>query len=181
MKASRELSSSQRRFITARRSYLFTWIALLALLAASATSAHFHLGIGNLIAGVGIALLKAALVGWIFMSMNEAPGLARAAAATGMALLCVLAGLSLVDFLPRHDETSAYQQPAAVPPAITQDHRFCRDKVVGHNRAHGTAARPTCELDLTRGHQAFAFPTGDHAGVRALGRGLPADSGTWRR
>ncbi len=111
------------RFRHARRVYVWTWLALLLLLATSAASAHFHLGVGNLIAGIGIALVKAALVGWIFMALNEAPALVRTAAGVGLGVLCVLGGLSLVDFGPRADEATAYQQPAAVAPVLTQVHR----------------------------------------------------------
>lgn len=111
------------RWRRARRRYLRTWLALLLLLAASAASAHFHLGAGNLVAGVGIAAIKAALVGWIFMSLDTAPSLARAAAGVGIGVLCLLGGLSGVDFGPRRDEPTAYQAPAGVAPVLTQVHR----------------------------------------------------------
>jgi len=106
----------------ARRRFLLAWLALLLLLAASALSAHFHLGVGNLIAGVVIAIVKAGIVAWVFMGLREAPGLLRVVAATGVGVLLLLAGLGGVDFGTRRDEATPYQRPEAVPPALVQVH-----------------------------------------------------------
>jgi caa(3)-type oxidase subunit IV len=116
------LSEGRAAFGRARRRCVRAWIALLLLLAASAASAHFHLGLGNLVAGVGIALVKAAIVGWIFMELDGATGLARTVAGVGVGALMLLGGLSMVDFAPRHDEPTPYQPPAAVAPLLMQRH-----------------------------------------------------------
>jgi cytochrome c oxidase subunit 4 len=110
------------RYARSRRRYVLACGALLALLAASAATGHLHLGIGNLLLGVGIAVLKAAIVACIFMSLREAPALTRLVAAGGLAALFVLGVLSLVDFIPRHDEPAAWQSPQWVPPALVQPH-----------------------------------------------------------
>jgi caa(3)-type oxidase subunit IV len=114
--ASKDLHRARRRFALA-------WVALLLLLTASALSAHFHLGVGNLIAGVGIAIVKTGIVAWIFMGLREAPVLLRVVAATGVGTLLLLAGLSGVDFGTRRDEATPYQRPEAVPPVMVQAHR----------------------------------------------------------
>ncbi|MDB5731186.1 MAG: hypothetical protein JWQ03_1081 [Variovorax sp.] len=115
-------SAHNRRFLRARRHYAIAWVALLALLAASAASGWFHLGIGNLVAGVGIALVKGAIVAWLFMALRDAPPLICIASVAGLAMLLILAGLSLVDFGPRHNETALYQRPQQVPPVLAQAH-----------------------------------------------------------
>jgi caa(3)-type oxidase subunit IV len=110
------------RYARSRRRCVAACAALLALLAASAALGHLQLGIGNLVAGAGIAVVKAAIIAYVFMSLREASPLVRTVAAAGVAALLVLGLLSLVDFLPRHDEPAAWQQPQWVPPALTQFH-----------------------------------------------------------
>ena len=116
-------SDDGQLFVRARRRALVAWLALLLLLAASASIARLHLGAGNLVASLGIALLKSAIVAWIFMSLREARPLPRMAMAAGAAALLLLGGLSLVDFAVRHDEPARWQSPQAVPAAWAQQHR----------------------------------------------------------
>ncbi len=120
--AATDRSAHDRRFLRARRQYAIAWAVLLALLAASAASGRFNLGIGNLIAGVGIALVKGAIVAWLFMALRDAPLLIRIASVAGLAMLLVLAGLSWVDFGPRHNEPAAYQRAQQVPALLRQAH-----------------------------------------------------------
>ena len=115
-------AAHDRRFLRARRHYAIAWVALLALLAASAASGWVHMGVGNLVAGLGIALVKGAIVAWLFMALRDAPPLVRIASVAGLAMLLVLAGLSWVDFGPRHDEPAAYQRAQQVPALLRQAH-----------------------------------------------------------
>jgi cytochrome c oxidase subunit 4 len=124
-------STDPRGLRHARRRLAGAWLALLVLLALSALSAHFHLGTGNLIAGVGIAIIKAGIVAWIFMGLREAPALLRLVAAAGLGILLLLAGLSGVDFGTRRDEATPYQRPEAVPPALVQAHRAAVPRISG--------------------------------------------------
>jgi cytochrome c oxidase subunit IV len=110
------------RYARSRRRCVAACAALLALLAASAALGRLHLGVGNLFAGAGIAVVKAAIVAYVFMSLREASPLTRTVAAAGVAALLVLGLLSLVDFLPRHDEAAELQQPQWVRPAFAQFH-----------------------------------------------------------
>jgi cytochrome c oxidase subunit 4 len=117
------ISDHALRYARSRRHYIVACVALLLLLATSAALGRVHMGIGNLIAGVGIAVVKAAIVAWIFMSLREASPLTRIVAAAGVVALLLLGTLSLIDFIPRHDEPTAWQQPQWVPPALDQPHR----------------------------------------------------------
>ena len=83
------------------RHYVWTWMALLALLALTTASAFLPLGSLNLAANLGIAVLKAALVALVFMHVRGGPPMVRIAAVAGLFWLALLAALSLVDFLPR--------------------------------------------------------------------------------
>jgi len=97
--------------------YAVAWLALLGLLAATAAIGRLHLGTGNLVASLSIAVLKAAIVLWIFMGMRHATALVRLAAAAGLFVLA-LSGLALADFLPRHDERAAWQAPHQLAPGL---------------------------------------------------------------
>ena len=106
-----------------RRRLVVAWLALLLLLAASAGTARLHLGIGNLVASLGIAALKTAIVAWVFMELRAAPALFRVVALVGAAALAVMLSLGLVDLLSRRDEPSAWQTPQQVAPTLSQMHR----------------------------------------------------------
>jgi cytochrome c oxidase subunit 4 len=109
------------RYTASKRRYVRACIALLALLAATAAIAHVPLGIGNLVASLGIAFIKALIVAWVFMSLRDEPGLTRIVACVGVVALAILGSLSLVDFLPRNgDESVRYQQPRRVAPMLSQ-------------------------------------------------------------
>ena len=83
------------------RTYVRTWLALLVLLALTCGSAFVPLGGFNLVANLGIALAKALLVVFVFMHVREGTPMVRVAAVAGVLWLCVLAGLSVVDFATR--------------------------------------------------------------------------------
>ena len=83
------------------RSYVLTWLALLALLALTTASAFFPLGGLNVTVNLCIALVKALLVVIVFMHVRRGTPMVRVFAGAGVLWLCVLAGLSLTDFAAR--------------------------------------------------------------------------------
>ena len=85
------------------------WIALLVLMFASLGSAYLSLGTGNLVAGLVIAFVKAAIVAWVFMRLRQASGVVRIAVALGLATWLLLAALSSFDEATRPHETAPVQ------------------------------------------------------------------------
>lgn len=83
------------------RTLVFVWVALMVLLAATLALAYVPLGEGNLVAALGIAIAKSALVVWWFMRLNEASAKTRIAAGVALAFFALLAGLSGVDYATR--------------------------------------------------------------------------------
>ena len=96
------------------RLVLRAWLALMLLLAASVASVWLHLGAGLLWTSMLIAIAKAGIVGWIFMELRQRQTLLRLVAASGLVILLLLAGLSLVDMLVRKDEAVPWQRPAVL-------------------------------------------------------------------
>lgn len=80
---------------------LLVLAALIALLATTVALAYVPLGSANLAVSLGIAALKAALVGLIFMRLNEASALNRLAALTGPIWVFVMFLLLYGDYLTR--------------------------------------------------------------------------------
>ncbi|HWE07638.1 MAG TPA: cytochrome C oxidase subunit IV family protein [Rhizomicrobium sp.] len=90
----------------ARRSELWlrpalTWIALCVLLAATCTLAYVPMGSGNLPVSLGIAAIKAALVGVVFMRLFEPNPINRLAAAVGPIWVFVMFLLLGADYFTR--------------------------------------------------------------------------------
>jgi caa(3)-type oxidase subunit IV len=83
------------------RHYLWVLAALLALLALSAGSSLFKLGMFNNILNFGVSVAKTLLVMAIFMHETEARSLTRIASALGFVWLTILIALALTDFLTR--------------------------------------------------------------------------------
>jgi cytochrome c oxidase subunit 4 len=98
------------------RHLLFAWIALLALMLASLGSAYLSLGIGNVAAGIVIAVVKSAIVVALFMRMASASAVVRIAAAAALATWLLLIVLSGVDYATRPSEPADYQAPRQIPP-----------------------------------------------------------------
>jgi len=94
------------------------WAALLALMLTSLGSAYLDLGTGNVVAGVAIALVKSAIVLWLFMRLRTAPATVRIVGATALTTLLILITLSGVDYATRRREPAAFQ-PARQAPAFT--------------------------------------------------------------
>jgi cytochrome c oxidase subunit 4 len=97
------------------RGLVLTWLALLALLAASAASAWLPLGWINSAISLSIALVKALLVLVVFMRLRRAHSLVRLAAAAGLCTLVLLFALAGADYATRTETRAPWQEPAAVP------------------------------------------------------------------
>jgi len=82
--------------------YVWTWAALLLLLALTCGSAYLHLGPFNLALNLLIACAKALLVLLVFMDLRRSNPLSRIVAAAGFFWLALLALLSAADFLTQH-------------------------------------------------------------------------------
>jgi cytochrome c oxidase subunit 4 len=87
--------------MSVRRSYVLTWLALLALLALTTGSAFLPLGAFNVVVNFGVALVKALLVVFVFMHVRRGTPMIRVFAAAGVLWLSLLVGLSLTDFAGR--------------------------------------------------------------------------------
>lgn len=83
------------------RRNVLVWFALLILLTLTFGIAHLPLGVGNLVAGLVIATIKAGLVVMIFMGLRSADTLIKLAAAAGIFWLIFMFALTLSDVLPR--------------------------------------------------------------------------------
>lgn len=107
-------------FAIEARGLAVAWLALLALMGASLGASYLHLGAGNLVAGVGIAVAKTFIVGWWFMHLRRAAATDRAAALIALFLLAVLLALSGIDYLTRLEEPADVQAPQQIEPLIHQ-------------------------------------------------------------
>ena len=83
------------------RHYVWTWLALLLLLALTAGSAFVPMGVFNLAVNLAIALGKALLVVFMYMHVRLGTPMIRVFALAGLMWLALLAGLSLTDFAVR--------------------------------------------------------------------------------
>jgi cytochrome c oxidase subunit IV len=111
-------ASNETRSLFARRAspLLLAWGALLGLMLLSLGSAYLNLGIGNAVAGLGIAAIKAAIVAWWFMQLRAASGTLRTVALIGLFMLGLLATLSAVDYATRSEERAEVQVPQQLEP-----------------------------------------------------------------
>jgi cytochrome c oxidase subunit 4 len=100
------------------RPLILTWLALMALLAATAAIAWLPLGWLNTAISLGIALAKALLVALVFMRLRRAHGLLRLTAVAGVVTLCLLFGLAGADYATRVHDVAPWQQPATVAPRL---------------------------------------------------------------
>ena len=96
-----------------------SWAALLALMLLSLGSAYLKLGAWNMVAGLAIAAIKAAIVVWWFMRMRESGPLIRLAGVVGLGVWAILVGLGGVDYETRSTTPSAVQRPQQLLPAAS--------------------------------------------------------------
>jgi len=104
------------RFVRERRTIAFTWITLLLLMLTSLGSAYLRLGPWNMVTGLVVAGIKAALVAWLFMRLRESGPLIRLAAVAGLGAWCILLVLSGVDYATRTLTPADVQRPQQLPP-----------------------------------------------------------------
>lgn len=100
------------------RPLVLTWLALMALLGATAAIAWLPLGWFNTAISLAIALAKALLVALVFMRLRRAQGLLRLTALAGVVTLCLLFALGGADYATREAAPAPWQQPATVAPRL---------------------------------------------------------------
>ena len=83
------------------RVYVWTCVALLALLAATWMIAYVDLGPFNLIAALAIAITKAIIIALFFMHIGGSSRVLHLAAVAGVAWLLILISLTLSDYFSR--------------------------------------------------------------------------------
>jgi len=98
------------------RRIAITWAALIALMLASLGSAYLKLGPWNLVGGLAIAAVKAALVAWWYMRLRDAGPLIRLVAGVGLGTWLILVVLSGVDYGTRAVTPAAVQRPQQLLP-----------------------------------------------------------------
>lgn len=87
--------------VTSRLTYLFVYLGLLVLLAATVGAAYLPLGVFHTVVSVGIALAKAVLVGLFFMHLRHSLGSTRVLLGVSIFLLLVLMAITMADYLTR--------------------------------------------------------------------------------
>lgn len=102
--------------MTARNAVL-VWAALSLLLAATVALAYVPMGVGNMVASLGIAAAKAALIMLIYMKLWHGRPLDQLAAGVLLLWLAILVGLTFTDYLTRPEiqATRATELPAPQP------------------------------------------------------------------
>lgn len=84
-----------------RTIYLLVYVALLILLALTMATAQLQLGIWNPVLNLSIATLKAGLIAWFFMHLEESSGLVRIFAIAAIVWTSGLFIGGLIDWLTR--------------------------------------------------------------------------------
>lgn len=84
-----------------RRTYVFVYVALLILLAATVAATFLPLGSFHTLISVVIAIAKAVLVLMFFMHLRVTSGRTILFIGGGVLLLLILMGLTTIDYLTR--------------------------------------------------------------------------------
>jgi cytochrome c oxidase subunit 4 len=93
------------------RVYAFTWVALMALLAATFVLAHFSMGAWNPAAALAIAVAKVVLVALFFMHLKRISTLIVLFALVALFALAILFGLSGADYATRQVHPAPWAAP----------------------------------------------------------------------
>ncbi len=80
---------------------ILVWVALMVLLGLTCASAFLHMGIWNSVANLGIAVVKASLVGYFFMHLATERAVIRLCAAVALLTLALLFAISAADYATR--------------------------------------------------------------------------------
>jgi caa(3)-type oxidase subunit IV len=91
------------------------WLALVLLMSLSLGVAYLHLGAFTWMAGIGIALVKIAVIGRWFMQLQRASPWSRLAGAIALALITLLAALGFFEAFTRDDASARWQVPQQLP------------------------------------------------------------------
>jgi cytochrome c oxidase subunit 4 len=83
------------------RSILVIWLALMLLLAMTVAGSFVFTGPFNILVSWGTALIKAALILWFYMHLNEASGIPRLMAVGAIAWLAILFIMTTADYATR--------------------------------------------------------------------------------
>ncbi len=118
MKTTRARSGTTA-FTDQAKALAVVWIALLLLMSASLGLSYVHLGTGNVVAGIGIACVKTAPVGWWFMHLRSTQATSRAAGVIALLMLAIWLTLSAVDYMTRLEEPATVQVPQQLAPLVT--------------------------------------------------------------
>lgn len=89
------------------KTYIWTYAALMVLLALTLVSVFIELGAFHPVANLGIAVAKALLIGMFFMHLWESTSLVRLFAVGGIFWLLLLFGLSMADYSTRPEGAAA--------------------------------------------------------------------------
>ncbi len=93
------------------KTYVWSWVGLIALLALTLGSAFIPMGLFNGVVNLAIAALKALVVAVFFMHLRHASGLLRLAAVIGLFMLGLLVVLSSADYATRHIAPAPWSAP----------------------------------------------------------------------
>ncbi len=111
-------SQAHPSFSHAGRRLALSWLALLVLMSTSLASSYLHLGTGNVVAGIGIAVVKTVIVAWWFMHLRASSPMIRLTALAGLFMLALLVTLSGVDYRTRLERPVAVQAPRQIVPLL---------------------------------------------------------------
>jgi cytochrome c oxidase subunit 4 len=87
--------------VVSRRTYTFTWLGLLALTLLTTLLGFVDMGPFSMVAAVGIAAIKAALIAAFFMHALFEAKLVRVVIAGGILWFLILTSLTLGDYITR--------------------------------------------------------------------------------
>ena len=99
--------------------YFVVWAILLVCTGLTVWTGYKDLGAVNLPLALCIATLKASLVIWIFMHMNEAPGTNRIVFVTSFVFMLVMIFGVFGDLWTRNEMSLPYHAPSTEAPEIS--------------------------------------------------------------
>lgn len=87
--------------ITPTRTYVLVWLALVALTFLTTAVAYIDMGPLNIVVAITIAVIKMALVIWIFMGVRQASSLTRLFVVAGFLWFAILIVMTGQDYISR--------------------------------------------------------------------------------